>query len=304
MENYAIAKRKNPLTSVTGIIFMVAGAVFLLPYMVVSLPSLFTFFISLFKVFANLFTFKLSLAFASLTPLLSSFVDLLQCFVGPVALVMAFVLMLSHNEEKASVFAVLNLITTLVTLFSGRVSMETPAWAINVLADLVLAFALLACSLSEGKVRKSSRWLIIAIIACVIRIVGMVFAMQKGTYIYLLEYYPVYEYEGFVASYRQFVTAVLEKKNPAVELNVQSYTFNQKGFAENWRKYMNDIIKLDTIPRSAVEQYDGSRNMAAGIVNGVESMPMAIELMHIISYCVMTVVAFLAATPMERAAKD
>lgn len=288
MENYAVGAKKNPLTSVRGIVFMVAGAVFLLPYLVASVPSLMTFFISLFKVFANLFSFSgqgLSLAFASLTPLLSSFADLLQCFVGPVSLVLCFILIAFRNEEKASVFAVLNLISSLVTLFGGKVSMATPAWAINLLADLVLAFVLLAFALCEGKLRNSCRWIWLAAACCVIRIAGFVFGMAKDTTIYPLEYYPVFDYEAFIASFRQFVTAVLDKKSIASEVKLANYSFSFNTLTEGWAGYIGAADALNKVPVDTINHFDDARSMAKAIAASYNSQPVLMNLLYIVSSC-------------------
>lgn len=298
MENYAVGSKKNRLTSVKGIIFMVAGAVFLLPYLVASVPSLATFFISLFKLFANLFSFSgegLSLAFASLTPLLSSFTDLLQCFVGPVSLVLCFILIAFRNEEKASIFAVLNLVSSLVTLFAGKVSMATPVWAINLLADLVLAFVLLAFSLCEGKHRNSQRWIWLAVVSCVIRIAGYVFSMQTETTVYPLEYYPVFDYEAFIASFRQFVTAVLDKKSIATEVKVTGYAFSFNTLAENWAAYIGAADALNKVPVNAINWFDGARSMAKTIATGFNGQPALVNLLYIVSSCLTSLFGFVMA---------
>lgn len=296
MENYAVGQKKNPLTSVRGIVFMAAGVVFLLPYLAASVPSLFTFFISLFKVFANLFSFSgtgLSLAFANLTPLLSSVVDLLQCFVGPVSLVLCFILIACRNEEKASVFAVLNLISTVVTLFAGKVSMETPAWAINLLADLVLAFALLAFSLCEGKIRYSQRWIWMAVASCAIRIAGMIFGMSNNTTIHPIEYYPVFDYDAFVASYRQFVTAVLDKKSIATDLKVTGYSFSFNALAEGWAGYVGAADALDTVSLDAINHFDFPRSIANSITACFNSQSALMNVLYIASACVTSLFGFL-----------
>ena len=288
MDNYAMSQRKSPLTSVRGIIFMVAGAVFLLPYLVASVPSLMTFFISLFKVFANLFSFSgqgLSLAFASLTPLLSSFFDLLQCFVGPVSLVLCFILIAFRNEEKACVFAVLNLVSSLITLLGGKVSLATPVWAINVLADLVLAVALLAFSLCEGKLRNSQRWIMFAMVSCVIRIAGFVFGMVKDATVYPLEYYPVFDYEAFIASFRQFVTAVLDKKSIASEVKLANYSFTFNTLAEGWAGYVGAADALNKVPVDTINWFDGARSMAKPIAASFNSQPELVNLLYIVSSC-------------------
>lgn len=298
MDNYAMSQRKNPLTSVRGIIFMVAGAVFLLPYLVVSVPVLITFFISLYQVFANLFTFSgqgLSMAFACLTPLLSSVTDLLQCFVGPVSLVLCFLLIAFRNEEKASVFGVLNLISTLVTLFAGKVSMQTPAWALNLLADLVLAFTLLAFALCEGKLRNSQRWIWLAAVSCVIRIGGMLVGMNNNIFVHSMEYYPVADYEGFVASFRQFVTAVLSKKEiPAdVKITNAAYTFSFSGLADNWAAYISAANAVDTAPLNTLGYFDFPRGIAKSMDTAINGKAEIVNLLYIVSTCVMSLFGFL-----------
>lgn len=275
---------------------MVAGAVFLLPYLAASVPSLLTFFISLFKVFANLFSFSgqgLSLAFANLTPLLSSVVDLLQCFVGPVSLVLCFILIACRNEEKASVFAVLNLVSSMVTLFAGKVSMETPAWAINLLADLVLAFTLLAFALCEGKIRYSQRWIWMAAASCLIRIAGLIFGMNNNVTIYPIEYYPVFDYDAFVISYRQFVTAVLEKKSIASEVKLSSYSFSFNALAEGWAGYVGAANALDTVPLDTINHFDFPRGIANTLSACFNSKPVLVNVLYIASSCVMSLFGFL-----------
>lgn len=293
MEKVALNARKNPLTTKKGIVFSVAGVIFLLPYLMVSAPTLMTFFISLFKVFANLFTLKFSLAFANLTPLLSSFLDAVQCFVGPLSMLMVFIMLVSGNEEKASIFAVLNLIATVITLVSGKVSVLTPAWAVSLLADIVLAFALLAYSLCEGKIITSTRWIWFAAIFCEIRIISMLFAAYNGSQLFMAEYYPAYDYEAFVASYRQFVTAVLNKKNVSTELSLSSYSFNFENFAQSWKGYIADVTALDTLPRNAVNHFDFPRTVAKGVANVFSKKPMLTEILYVFSSRLVVIFGFL-----------
>ena len=309
MENYAVSQKKNPLCTVWGILFMVAGAIFLLPYLAASVPSLVTFFVALYNIFANLFSFTgegLSMAFVSFTPFFNSIVELLQCFVGPVALIMTFVLLAFRNEEKASVFAVLNLISSIVTLFGGRVSLMTLPWAVNLLADLVLAFAVLAFALCEGKLRRSPRWLYLAIFAGIIRIVAMVLAGQESTQLFANEYFPVYDYEAFIASHREYVAAVLKKKNigTEVKLSQPQFKFAFADLADNWKAYMSAANAVDAVSISDINQYDDARGMAssiAGMFNGVSGLA---EILYTASACLLGVFGCLMLNPSLKAVKE